>query len=342
MSNIIPFNTDSANLPAYVKRARGNTADLTNGVGGGFARLSIKGKSFTVVRGRDDKKTLMNPKDPDSPASYIGVVVVAASPSLSRTYYAKTFDDTGADVAPDCSSANGDKPDPGVSSPQAKSCATCKHAVYGTGTGGKGFRCSNHRRLVVTKPGAYTEDDIMLLSVPGGSLKNLASFARAIGQRGFDYEMVITKLSFDSAEATPKLVFEPYGLLSNDAYEEVEVLRDSDTVKQILGSGGGMTGNVDTRSNDESEDEAEELPPAAKKSKATPNKSKATPKKADPTPEIDEDELASVLGEDTNEDDESNVVEIEAKKPKATPKKAKKKDVEEADELDDLLAEFDA
>lgn len=235
MSNIVPFNND-AQLPAHLQKRRGNkSSDLTQGVGPGIAKMSIKGKIWAIVRG-DDRQVVMNPKDPESPASFVGVAIVAASPNLSRTFYVKDFDEKAASMQPDCSSVDGIKPDNGVPHPQAKTCAACPHAAYGTGQNGKGFRCPNHRRLVIAKPGEYTEEGLMLLNVPGGSLKNLRDFSMALDKREVDYDAVLTKLTFDSNEATPKIIFTPVGFLPEEHYKAVQELATSSAVQAILGS----------------------------------------------------------------------------------------------------------
>ena len=68
MSEISPF--ESGNLPAYLKNqnVENLNGDLISTVSTGFPVVSIKGKIFAIVRG-GDRTTMMNPKDPDSPAN---------------------------------------------------------------------------------------------------------------------------------------------------------------------------------------------------------------------------------------------------------------------------------
>lgn len=317
MSNIIPFG--QAGLPAYVKNRRGLASDLTTGVGPGFPKLSIKGKSWAVVRGQE-RTILMNPKDPESVASYIGVVIIKASAALSRAFYKGKFDDSATENKPVCASVDGVKPDAGVAEPQSTSCAACAHAVYRTGEGGKGFRCGNHRRVVVAKPGAFGDEDLMLLQVPGGSLKNLAAFARKVDSHGLDYNMCLTKLSFDPAEATPRIVFEPAGVLPEDMYEQVAAVAEGEQVRQILGSGVAETANGDVAPTP--------APAVVREMSAEPEPVK---KVAAKKVEVAEDELASVLG-DAVETAEVTPEPV-ATKPATTSAIG--------DELDDMLSEFD-
>ncbi len=238
MSNIIPF--ESGNLPAYFKEvdvASLNT-DLTNHSGGGFPIISIKGKIFTVVR--DGVRTVLpNPKDPDSPATAIDVVVVKANKGTSKVFYAGGYSEGGDQKKPDCFSNTGDKPDPSVKSPQAKSCATCTHNQWGSRTGengGKGKACQDSVRIAIAAPGML--NDPMLLRVPPASIRALGEFGQACAKRGLPYNAVVTKLGFDMESPTPKLVFRPVGMLDDKGFAQAQDVANSDTVASILGKVG--------------------------------------------------------------------------------------------------------
>jgi hypothetical protein len=238
MSNIIPF--ESGNLPAYFKEvdvASLNT-DLTNHSGGGFPIISIKGKIFTVVR--DGVRTVLpNPKDPDSPATAIDVVVVKANKGTSKVFYAGGYSEGGDQKKPDCFSNTGDRPDPSVKSPQSKSCATCTHNQWGSRTGengGKGKSCQDSVRIAIAAPGML--NDPMLLRVPPASIRALGEFGQACAKRGLPYNAVVTKLGFDMESPTPKLVFRPVGMLDDKGFAQVQDVANGDTVASILGQVG--------------------------------------------------------------------------------------------------------
>lgn len=238
MSNIIPF--ESGNLPAYFKEvdvASLNT-DLTNHSGGGFPIISIKGKIFTVVR--DGVRTVLpNPKDPDSPATSIDVVVVKANKGTSKVFYAGGYSEGGDQKKPDCFSNTGDRPDPSVKSPQSKSCATCTHNQWGSRTGengGKGKSCQDSVRIAIAAPGML--NDPMLLRVPPASIRALGEFGQACAKRGLPYNAVVTKLGFDMESPTPKLVFRPVGMLDDKGFSQAQDVAASDTVASILGKVG--------------------------------------------------------------------------------------------------------
>ena len=81
--NIIPFD-QKGSLPAYLKNANrvSLNADLMTTTGG-FPVISIKGKTFAVVRD-GVRKVLPNPKDPDSPATSVDVVIIRANKGMSK------------------------------------------------------------------------------------------------------------------------------------------------------------------------------------------------------------------------------------------------------------------
>lgn len=237
MTNIVPF--ESGNLPAYIKAANVSelNQDLTSHASSGFPIMSIKGKLFTVVRG-DERKVLPNPKDPDSPATAIDVIIVKANKGTSKVFYANGYSEGGEAKKPDCFSNHGDKPDPSSKAPQAKSCAVCPHNQWGSkigDNGGKGKACQDSVRIAIASPSLI--NDPMLLRVPPASIRALGELGQACAKRGVSYNMVVTKIAFELESPTPKLTFKPVGLLSEEAFAQVAQVANSDVVKNILGPG---------------------------------------------------------------------------------------------------------
>lgn len=251
MSNIIPF--DSGNLPAYLKA--GNRVaindDLTAHAGTGFPVISIKGKVFAVVRD-GERNVLPNPKDPDSPATSIEVVLVKANKGTSKVFYAKGYQEGSENVKPDCFSNEGTKPDASVANPQAKTCALCPHSQWGSKIGdggGKGKACQDSVRMAIATPEMI--NDPYLLRVPPASIKSLGEYGKMLAKRGVGYNMVVTRVGFDMEAPTPKLTFRPTGLLDDATFAKVQEAISSDTVRSILG--GAAAAEV-------MEDEEAELP----------------------------------------------------------------------------------
>lgn len=236
MTNIVSF--ESGNLPAYLKAVNVSelNQDLTSHASSGFPIMSIKGKVFTLSRG-DDKTVLPNPKDPESPATSIDVVIVKVNKGTSKVFYMNGYKE-GEAGKPDCFSNNGDKPDAGSKSPQAKSCQVCAHNQWGSKigeNGGKGKACQDSVRIAIAPPDQV--NDPMLLRVPPASIKALGELGTACAKRNVPYNATLTKISFDLASATPKLLFKPVGFLDDKTFEVVQQVANSDLVRNILGTG---------------------------------------------------------------------------------------------------------
>jgi hypothetical protein len=232
-TNILPF--EGKNLPAYLKNV--DRTALNNELissGAGFPVISIKGKTFAIVRG-GEREILPNPKDPDSPATSIDVVILKATKGLSKVYYAKKYED-GGDDKPTCYSSDGITPNADAEEIQSPKCAICKQNVWGSrisDSGKKGRACADTKRLAVTTPDQLNEP--YLIRVPPASLSNLTEYGQYLAKRNVHHSMVVTKVSFDPAAATPKLVFKVVGLLDDAGYEQVQEALKLEVVDQIVG-----------------------------------------------------------------------------------------------------------
>lgn len=287
MSNIIPF--ESSNLPAYLTNSTGAPDELSSFAGGGFPIMSIKGKVFTLSRD-GDHKVLPNPKDPDSPATSIDVVVVKANAGRSKVFYAGGYSEGGERKKPDCFSNTGDRPDASVERPQSNNCATCKHNQWGSkigDNGGKGKACQDSVRIAIAAPNQI--NDPMLLRVPPASIKALGELGSMCAKRGTKSYKVITKIGFDLQSPTPKLMFKPIGFLDEASVVAVEQIRESDVVANILGGGGHAheaTPAIAAPSSFTAE-EPEPAPAPAPKPVAKKAEPKPEPKKAVEVSDID-------------------------------------------------------
>jgi hypothetical protein len=321
---VIPFGSA---LPAYLTQATGSDlGNYTQGVGGGFPVMSIKGKTFTLVQ--DGTRAIVTrPDDPDSPASYIEVVFLRSNPALSKTYYPNGYEEGSAE-RPHCASSDGIRPDAGVPSPQAKNCASCPQNVFGTSGTGKGKACQDTRRIAIASLAQL--DNPMLLRVPPASLKSLAKYALFLGQHNVKtMAAVVTRIKFDAAEATPKLLFEARAFLEEGTYHLVSELAQSELVQQIIGL-------MPVPEDDAEPAPTLNIPKVSHEQVAAAIQPKPAAKKA-PAPVVEEEEA---------EEEEAPAPKKAA--PKATPKPAAKKapaadaDIESLNAaLDDLLGEYD-
>lgn len=295
--NIIPFDSGS-NLPAFLKKVdiAALNSDLTAHAGGGFPVISIKGKVFAVVRD-GDREIQMNPKDPDSAATSLNVVLLKANKGTSKVFYIKGYDkDSSEGQKPDCYSNDGVEPAADAQNKQAKKCGTCPHNQWGSRVSEKGATkgkaCADAVRMAVAPAGQI--NDAMLLRVPPASIKSLGEYGQMLAKRGVGYNMVVTKVGFDLQAESPKLTFSAIGLLDDEGFAEVQAVAASDMVSSILGS--SMVAAVAAPK----EPAEEEAPKPVAKAKAKPVVEEAedeeAPKpvakaKAKPAPKAPDDDM---------------------------------------------------
>ena len=292
--NIIPFDS-SSNLPSFLKKVdvAALNSDLTAHAGGGFPVISIKGKVFAVVRD-GEREIQMNPKDPDSAATSLNVVLLKANKGTSKVFYLKGYDkDTSEGQKPDCYSADGIEPAADAQNKQAKKCATCPHNQWGSRISEKGATkgkaCSDTVRMAVAPAGQL--NDAMLLRVPPASIKALGEYGQMLAKRGVGYNMVVTKVGFDLQAESPKLTFAPVGLLDDAGWSEVQEMLDSDIVANILGASPVAAETPAIEATAEAEPEQEEAPAEKPAPKAVAKPKTESKPKAEPKPVVVEDDL---------------------------------------------------
>ena len=199
-------------LPAHLKAYEldDTTKALMGGGSGGSKRISIEGGVWRL---------LVNGKEiAQKEERNLNVVIVAAAPKVSRTFYAGVYK-KGQSTAPDCWSNNGDYPDSSVKEPQAKSCATCPQNVKGSGQG-EGRACRFSQRLAVVLDNDIG-GDVFQITLPSTSIFGegesgkwpLQMYAKMIGGKGVPITAVVTEMRFDTASSTPKITFKPVRFL---------------------------------------------------------------------------------------------------------------------------------
>lgn len=298
MSELALFK--GGNVPAILSGLLAdNDAYTANVGGGGFPVMSIKGKSFTLVR-EGNRELLMNPNDQDEPATSINVVILKTNPGLSKIWYAKAFAE-GSDAKPDCFSHNGDTPDASVENPQAKSCAVCPKNAWGSKISDDGKKlkaCSDSRRIAIANPDAL--DDPILLRVPAASLRPLAEYAKDLAARKYPVAAVVTKIAFDREVASPKLTFKPVSGMPEETHAAIIAAVNSDRVADILGT----TGAAPIVADEVAEAPAPKV--EAPKAVAKPKVEKKPEPTPEPAPEPEKPKVATkpkVAEADSMEDD---------------------------------------
>lgn len=316
MSAIIPFDAQLPALPA-TKRLSGINRDILGSGAPAFPVLSIKGKSFTLVKG-SEKKLLTREVDGEEMAVQSLQVTVARANTKYRVFYATAFTDGDSDgKKPTCYSTDGVTPASNAIEPQSKKCNGCPQNVWGV-RDGKGTACSHKTRLAIVDPNNLDEEPF-LLNVPPASRKGWMQAVEQADMRGQDYNRMVIRLSFDKEAATPKLVFKPTGWLSDAAHEFVTKLYDSEIVKDMVGaSHSESAGSVV---------DADDVAAALEAPKTAAPAPKPAPKAA---PTVDVDDIEDVVAKPV------------AAAPKPAAKKAAQKPaVQDADDAEDLLASIE-
>lgn len=214
MPNIVEFNPQT--LPSFLKR--GEVSAVTKalaGEGASSKRISIKGGVFRLISGGEEIASIDE--------RFLDVVIVNAAPKVSRTFYMGKYEE-GKTTAPDCWSADGERPDAKAEKPQSTTCATCPQNIAGSGDG-TSRACRYSQRLAVVLENDM-EGDVLQLSLPAQSIfgkeegKNrpLQAYARYMAAMGAGPDAVVTRLRFDTKAPVPKLFFEAKRWLTDDEY----------------------------------------------------------------------------------------------------------------------------
>jgi hypothetical protein len=271
-----------SNLPSYLKGIEldATTKNLAgNGGGGGSKRISIKGGVFRMLV--NGEELMVNEE------RAMNVVIVASSP-LGRTYYEGTYDSEAAPKGPTCWSPDNTKPAADVVDPQANTCMSCEKNIKGSGQG-ESRACRYTQRLAVILEGDLS-GDVYQLSLPSTSIFGkgvdgqklpMQAYAQSIAQLKLPIGAVVTEMRFDTASATPKLVFRAIRPLEEGEYQVSSEQGKSDSALRAITMTVAQTDGV----------KAAEFAPVtpAPQVIAPPVTKKAEPK-PEPIPEIHEED----------------------------------------------------
>jgi hypothetical protein len=290
-------------LPTYLRGAGADevTKALAGEATGGMRRISIKGNAFREMIGGKEYRV--------SEERTMNVVVIKAAPKVSRTYFAGSYSE-GEAVRPTCWSSDSQKPDEAVKDKQSSTCLNCPQNIKGSGQG-ESRACRYSQRLAVVIEGEIDREEVYQLVLPSTSIFGdgekgklpLRAYAEFLSLKDAPMSGVVTEMKFDIASPVPKLFFRPIRAVTEEEWEVIQRLKDSNEAKKAIELTVSQADNVQ-----------KEAPPAPKK-EALP-----APKPA-PVEEPEEDEE-----------------EIEEPK-KAAPKKAAP--AAESSSLEDLIGEWD-
>lgn len=302
-NNVVPFN--ASQLPADIAGlfdVGTDGDDLASGITGGFAVVSIRGSKWRIKHSGEETPVL---DENDEPKASLEVVMLGASPNLSRIYYEKDFEEGDAEE-PDCYSVDGIAPAADAKHKQCDTCAGCPQAVWGskiTPAGKKAKKCQDSKRIAVVPAGDIANEVYggpMLLRVPAASLADLASYGKKMKAKGYSYKTIVTRLGFDMDASYPKLTFKAVRVLTEDEVRNVVPHLQGDQIQAILSTAPEVSAPPAEEKSEPApavDDEFEEPPAAAKPKpkKKAPAKKKAAAKKAAPADEPKDDSLDNAL-----------------------------------------------
>lgn len=219
-------------LPAHLRT--GMLSDATKALMGsssGF-RLSIKAGVWRLMsNGKEYAKM---------PARELDVVVVAASPHVSRAFYMAKYEEDAQPAAPDCYSREGKIPEAKSAHRQADNCDACPQNAKGSGQG-ESKACRYNQALAVVLANDIG-GNVLKLQVPAASIFGkgegtnvpLREYATQLAQISVNIDMLVTKMSFDLDASAPKIFFAPVRYLTEAEYASVQAQGKTEAAKRAI------------------------------------------------------------------------------------------------------------
>lgn len=279
-------------VPDYIKEVGVDELTKSLGGSGGMKRISLRGAVFRMmVNGEEIAK---------NESRSMNIVVVNGTKHVARKYYAGGYT-PGESAPPNCWSNDGVTPDMSIEEPQHGNCEGCPQNIKGSGQGDS-RACRFEKRLAVVLADDI-KGSVYQLILPSKSYFGkgdqdhmpFEQYAKYVASQGYNINMIVTEMKFDSDSESPKLTFKPIGFLNKDQWEAAKVQGGTPEAKSAV---------VQTASQADTKPKAiaapVATPEAAKADVAEPTK-KTTKKTADaPAPKAD---LASVMADWATDDE---------------------------------------
>jgi hypothetical protein len=266
------FDQQQTQLPAHLQGYdSGLSKTLMEAVGTALNRIGTKGSRFRqIVRGVEEGVWEEN---------YLDVIIVGVVETVSRRFYPSTYQQGGDNAPPTCYSVDGIAPASDVKQKQADKCQQCPQNIKGSKTGDNGMKakaCSYFRRLVVMlagdPEGIIYRLDVTAMGLFGESHEKqqryaLNDYSKALANRHMDAGAVVTRLSFDTDQSVPKLLFQPLRYISEQDVACINAIHSTGELPAYLDV---SMKTVDISGEVAAEDEAPPAPAAPKATKPKP------------------------------------------------------------------------
>lgn len=229
MSNELIIATDK--LPDYIRELGGYVDEgLSAGVTVRAPKFGITiDKAFTITK--DGQTVILQGADGYPVRTVVGVIV-AASDTLTKAWYEKTYEAGNFD-APDCFSNDGKVPAPGVAKPQSTNCASCPKNAFGSHpVTGRGKACNDRKMIVMVWQGA--PDELLTFNVPTMSLQALTKLNSELKQANIALQSVAVQFSFDMTKTYSVVKIGTVGFVDKDSFLKYKTLSESDEVRALL------------------------------------------------------------------------------------------------------------
>lgn len=234
MSKQIAILDDST--PDFLQNA--GVSELTKQLAGrtGVKRIVPKNGIFRKTVGGEEMGKLKGD---------LNVVIVNASPAVSRIFYSKPWSPEAEPTAPDCFSNDGRTPDPQSANRQADRCDSCPMNIKGSGQG-QSKACRYSRRLAVVLEDDFNtalEGEVYQMNLASKSLFGdvgsdhvwtFENYIKYLANNGKSIDWFITRISFNEDNDNQSLVFSPVRHISRDEFAVTSKLTTKEEVKRMV------------------------------------------------------------------------------------------------------------
>lgn len=203
-------------VPDYIKEVGVDELTKSLGGSGGMKRISLRGAVFRMmVNGEEIAK---------NENRSMNIVVVNGTKYVARKYYSGGYT-PGESAPPNCWSNDGITPDASIEAPQHGNCEGCPQNIKGSGQGDS-RACRYEKRLAVVLADDI-KGSVYQLILPSKSYFGkgdqehmpFEQYAKYVASQGYNINMIVTEMKFDSDSESPKLTFKPVGFLNKEQWE---------------------------------------------------------------------------------------------------------------------------